>query len=83
MVNLYQADADYLRYQNGTYVNYSQGIIGVAIFNAGSQYFAYDLTCPDHAFDPVTSRLVQKNLMIRMYTVPININITERNLPSI
>ncbi|MDM1396286.1 hypothetical protein HX049_03710 [Myroides odoratimimus] len=60
MVNLYQADADFLRYQNGTYVTYNHGIIGVAIFNAGSQYFAYDLTCPDHAFDPVTSRLIQK-----------------------
>ncbi|MCC9041868.1 hypothetical protein LNQ81_04025 [Myroides sp. M-43] len=34
----------------GVYVAYGVGnsISGIAIYNAGAQYFAYELTCPNH-----------------------------------
>lgn len=45
----------------GVYINYNEGIMGVAIFNGGGQFFAYDLACPNHAIERPCSRLMRKD----------------------
>ncbi|WP_121964398.1 hypothetical protein [Myroides sp. N17-2] len=49
-VYLNNPDAINLLNPGGVYVAYGVGgsISGIGIYNAGTQYFAYELTCPNH-----------------------------------
>ncbi len=60
-VYLNNVDAVDVLNPGGVYITYNYGITGVAIFNAGSQYFAYELTCPNHPIERPCSRLVRKD----------------------
>ena len=39
-----------LQFPSNHVVDYSQGIRGIVIFNAGNSFLAYDLACPNQAF---------------------------------
>ena len=44
-----------LKFSGYNYVDYSQGIRGVVVFNAGNSYVAFDLACPNIAYTICTS----------------------------
>lgn len=39
-----------LQFPGNYYVNYSQGVAGIVVFNTGTGYNAFDLACPNQAF---------------------------------
>lgn len=44
-----------LQFPSNHIVNYSQGARGIVVFNTGSGYNAFDLACPNQAFNTCTS----------------------------
>ena len=40
--------ADHLKYPGNVYVTYNYGIRGIAIYNEGGAFYAYELTCSNH-----------------------------------
>ncbi|TDS55919.1 Rieske (2Fe-2S) protein [Myroides indicus] len=60
---------DDLRYANGSAVINmpNQGVLGVVIFNLGSDlYAAYDIACPNHKIEPCSSMTLDKRGSIYM-----------------
>ena len=39
-----------LKFPSNNYVDYSQGIRGIVVFNTGNSYVAFDLACPNIAY---------------------------------
>ncbi len=46
-----------LQFASNHIVDYSQGARGIVVFNAGGTYNAFDLACPNQAFNTCTSAL--------------------------
>ncbi len=46
-----------LQFPSNFVVNYTQGARGIVIFNTGSGYNAFDLACPNQAFNSCTSAM--------------------------
>jgi hypothetical protein len=44
-----------LKYATGHFVDYSQGARGIVIFNTGTGYNAFDLACPNQAYNTCSS----------------------------
>ena len=44
-----------LQFPSNHIVNYTQGARGIVVFNAGNNYVAYDLACPNQTFDSCNS----------------------------
>jgi len=40
-----------LQFASNHIVNYTQGARGIVVFNAGNNFLAYDLACPNQTFD--------------------------------
>ncbi|MGV3697582.1 hypothetical protein [Flavobacterium sp.] len=54
-VNMALPQYQSLQFPSNTAVNYSQGARGIVIFNTGSGYNAFDLACPNQAFNTCNS----------------------------
>ena len=56
-VNMSLPQYSNLQFPSNHVVDYSQGARGIVIFNTGSSYNAFDLACPNQAFNICTSPL--------------------------
>ncbi|WP_010256985.1 Rieske (2Fe-2S) protein [Myroides injenensis] len=61
-LDLRNPEANSVRLPNGIFITYNAGISGIAIYNSGGHYFAYELTCPNHEISYNCSILKQKKL---------------------
>lgn len=46
-----------LQFASNHIVNYSVGARGIVVFNTGNNYVAFDLACPNQAYDSCTSAM--------------------------
>lgn len=62
-IYLNNPDAIDLLNPGGVYVKYGVGgsISGIAVYNSGTQYLAYELTCPNHKVEPCSVLLRKDN----------------------
>ncbi len=49
-INLSLPDYSHLQFASNHIVDYSQGARGIVVFNAGNNYVAFDLACPNQTY---------------------------------
>lgn len=64
-VNMNLPQYNSLQFPSNFAVDYSQGARGIVIFNTGSGYNAYDLACPNQAFNLCTTPLTVSGIEAR------------------
>ena len=54
-----------LQFAGNHVVDYSQGARGIVVFNAGNTFLAYDLACPNQAFNICTQAMTVNSVEVK------------------
>ncbi|MHC5201939.1 hypothetical protein [Myroides sp. LJL119] len=61
VIYLNNPEANHLLVPGNIYTTYNHGISGISIYNSGgNQFYAFELTCPNHAIEGMSTLYVKK-----------------------